>query len=176
MKKSIYIMACLLFMGGQAAMAQRTSAQEVTPDLVAGRELIKKEVVTSYMAVKNSLIVSDSVKAAKGALEFIVALDQFRFKKLSLPDMNAATVLRKDIKALAVTISKTTNINQQRKAFSALSDKMWLMAAKVKPQEVTLYQQVCPMTGDSWLSLEKDIKNPYFPKNMLTCGEVKQSI
>lgn len=177
MKKSIYMIACLLFMAGQAATAQLTSSQEVaTPELAAKREVIKKQVVNDYMAVKQSLIVSDSVNTAKEAVKFIASLDKFKFKKLSLMDMNAATSLRNEIKELAVTISETNNINKQRKTFSVLSEKMWTMATKLKPENETLYQQVCPMTGDTWLSLEKDIKNPYYPKNMLTCGEVKKSI
>jgi len=177
MKKSIYILVCLLFIAGQAAKAQLTSAEEVaTPELAAKREVLKKEVIGNYMAVKQALIVSDAVNTAKEAVKFIASLDQFKFKKLSLQDMNAATSLRKEIKELAMTISTTNNINEQRKAFSVLSEKIWIMANKVKPQNGILYQQVCPMTGDTWLSMEKEIKNPYYPKNMLTCGEVKQSI
>ena len=30
--------------------------------------------------------------------------------------------------------------------------------------------------GAYWLSAASDIKNPYFGKKMLTCGEVKDSI
>lgn len=177
MKKSIYIMIFLLITAGQTTMAQKTSAEEVaTPELVVKREQLKKEVVTNYMAVKQCLIVSDSVNTAKEAAKFIASLDKFKFKKLTLMDMNAATNLRKEIKELALVISKTNDINKQRKAFSALSTKMWTMGAKVKAQNVVLYQQVCPMTGDTWMSLEKEIKNPYYPKNMLTCGEIKQRI
>ncbi|MBN2863319.1 MAG: DUF3347 domain-containing protein [Bacteroidales bacterium] len=28
------------------------------------------------------------------------------------------------------------------------------------------------MKGADWLSLEKEIRNPYFGKSMLSCGEV----
>lgn len=38
----------------------------------------------------------------------------------------------------------------------------------------------CPMfegdKGGSWLSISKDIKNPYFGDMMLSCGEVKKEI
>lgn len=170
-------MICLLITAAQITMAQKTSEEEVaTPELAVKRELLKKEVISNYMAVKQCLIASDSVNTAKEAVKFIASLDKFKFKKLSLTDMNAATNLRKEIKELALMISKTNDINKQRKVFSTLSTKMWTMGAKVKAQNVALYQQVCPMTGDTWMSLDKDIKNPYYPKNMLTCGEIKQSI
>ena len=177
MRKAIYTLLGLLLMAAPAVQAQLKSTEEVaTAALAAKREVIKAELIKNYMAVKQSLIVSDSVQAPKAALQFISSLDQFKFKKLTLPEMNEATSLRREIRDLALEISKTTSINKQRKAFSALSAKMWVMAPKVKPMETALYQQVCPMTGDTWLSMEKEIKNPYYPKNMLTCGEVKQSI
>lgn len=177
MKKVIYTLLGLMLAVGPTVKAQLKSTEEVaTAELAAKREVIKKELITSYMAVKQFLIVSDSLSSAKAATKFVASLDQFKFKKLTMPEMNEATILRKEIRDLAGEISKTTNINKQRKAFSVLSAKMWIMAPKVKPMETALYQQVCPMTGDTWLSMEKEIKNPYFPKNMLTCGEVKQHI
>ena len=40
-----------------------------------------------------------------------------------------------------------------------------------------LYLAFCPMAdnnnGGFWLSYDKEIKNPFFGKAMLTCGEVK---
>jgi len=177
MKKAIYIATYLSLFLGYQAHAQLTSVQEVpTKELALKRETIKKNVVESYLAIKNSLVVSDSTNAANYALKFANALDEFKFKKLNLNDMNAYIATREEIKNLAFKISKTMNINTQRKTFSDLSQKFWSIADKVKPTETTLYQQVCPMTGDTWLSSYKEIKNPYFPKNMLTCGAIKQSI
>ncbi|MEJ2884098.1 DUF3347 domain-containing protein [Pedobacter sp. GR22-6] len=177
MKKTIYVLACLLMMAGPVAIAQVDSGKEVaTLELAAKREAIKKEVLAGYMALKQSLIVSDSLNSAKDATKFIRALEQFKFKKLTLPEMNAATILRKEVKELALEISGTSNITKQRKVFAVLSVKMWDMAAKLKPMGTPIYQQVCPMTGETWLSMDKEIKNPYYPKNMLTCGEVRQSI
>lgn len=177
MKRINCIVICLLLMFTANAEAQLNSSQEVaTPELVSKREAQKKEVLATYMSLKEHLILSDSLNASTAAAKFVTALDQFKFKKLTLPDMNAATILRKEIKELALEISKTKKINSQRKALSELSAKMWTLAPKLKPMQAAIYQQICPMTGDTWLSMDKEIKNPYFPKNMLTCGEVKQSI
>ena len=48
------------------------------------------------------------------------------------------------------------------------------------PFDSTIYLQHCPMAdnenGADWLSLDKEIKNPYFGASMLKCGEVKQEI
>lgn len=35
-----------------------------------------------------------------------------------------------------------------------------------------VYYQYCPMKKAYWLSMEKEIKNPYYGSSMLTCGKV----
>lgn len=90
--------------------------------------------------------------------------------------MNIATISRKEIIELANQIAATKNINKQRKIFETLSVKYWDQASKFKATDQTLYLQVCPMTGAVWTSDSKEIKNPYYPKNMLTCGEVKATL
>lgn len=158
------------------AQAQLTSKEEVTPELVQKREEKKKEITKSYLALKNSLILSDSLVAVKSAIALTNSLKNFKFKKLTLEQMNIATISRKEIIELANQIAATKNINKQRKIFETLSVKYWDQASKFKAADEKLYLQVCPMTGAVWTSDSKEIKNPYYPKNMLTCGEVKASL
>lgn len=158
------------------AQAQVTSKEEVTPDLVEKREAQKKEITKNYLALKNSFIISDSLAVAKNAEALKNSLKNFRFKKLSLEKMNEATTSRKEIIELADQLIANKNINKQRKVFETLSVKYWEQASKFKAADATLYLQICPMTGAVWTSDSKEIKNPYYPKNMLTCGEVKASL
>lgn len=158
------------------AQAQLTSKEEVTPDLVEKREAQKKEITKNYLALKNSFLVSDSLAVAKNAEALKNSLKNFRFKKLSLEKMNEATTSRKEIIELADQLIANKNINKQRKVFETLSVKYWEQASKFKAADATLYLQICPMTGAVWTSDSKEIKNPYYPKNMLTCGEVKASL
>ncbi|PBI90897.1 hypothetical protein BSF41_16030 [Flavobacterium sp. ACN2] len=158
------------------AQAQLTSKEEVTPELVAKREAEKKEITKSYLALKNSFLTSDSLAVVKNAEALKSALKNFKFKKLNLENMNAATTSRKEIIELATALTATKNINKQRKIFETLSVKYWDQASKFKPADEILYLQICPMTGAVWTSDSKEIKNPYYPKNMLTCGEVKASL
>lgn len=158
------------------AQAQLTSSQEVSQDLVEKRETLKREITDSYLKIKEDLLQSESKNAISHSLELKKSLDQFKFKKLTLDQMNEATKARREIIELATELSETSNINEQRSIFQNLSEKFWNMAEKFKADNVSLYLQVCPMTGVMWLSDNKEIKNPYYPKNMLTCGEVKASI
>lgn len=81
---------------------------------------------------------------------------------------------------LAGKIAGAADIETQRTVLSDLSNDF---IAKVKSSGLTsgeVYVEYCPMAlndkGASWLSNEKDIKNPYFGDAMLTCGEVKETI
>lgn len=172
--KRIVIIAFILL--SSLAQAQLNSKQEVTPELVEKREAQKKEIMSNYLALKNSLIVSDSLAAVTNATALKKSLTNFKFKKLRLEEMNAATKERKEIIALATEVTTTKNINKQRKIVQSLSIKFWDLAPKFKTEDATIHLQVCPMTGAMWLSDSKEIKNPYYPKNMLTCGEVKGTL
>lgn len=80
----------------------------------------------------------------------------------------------------AEKISSTDDLDKQRKAFSLLSDEMKLLITESKLSSGELYVVYCPMAdnnkGASWLSNEKQIKNPYFGHAMLKCGSVKETI
>jgi len=123
----------------------------------------KQQAINYYLNMKNSLIVSDKESVAKGADSLVKAVN-----KIDGTD---------SIRLYAGKIAATTDINKQRTGFILLSKLMWTMAEQMPAQKKnTVYLQVCPMTGASWLSKEKEIRNPYYPKNMLTCGEVKGQI
>ncbi|PXY39142.1 hypothetical protein DMB65_19375 [Flavobacterium cheongpyeongense] len=172
--KSLLIIAFICV--SNFTQAQITSKEEVAPQLAEKREAEKKEITKNYLALKNSLIISDSLAVIKNAEALKNSLKKFKFKKLSLEKMNEAITSRKEIMELATQMAATKNINKQRKFFETLSVKYWDQAAKFKAADATLYLQVCPMTGAVWTSDSKEIKNPYYPKNMLTCGEVKASL
>lgn len=172
--KKLVVLAFLFL--SSFAQAQLTSKEEVTPELVEKREAQKKEITQNYLALKNSFLLSDSLAVAKNAEALKNSLKNFRFKKLSLEKMNEATTSRKQIIELADQLISNKNINKQRKVFETLSVKYWEQASKFKATDATLYLQICPMTGAVWTSDSKEIKNPYYPKNMLTCGEVKASL
>lgn len=71
-------------------------------------------------------------------------------------------------------------IDAKRKSFQMVSDQLFDLARTVQYDNQKVYQQNCPMafgeTGANWLSKSSDIQNPYLPKKMLSCGEVKDSI
>ncbi len=57
---------------------------------------------------------------------------------------------------------------------------MYGMLKNVDLKNAGIYREYCPMAfnerGAYWLSDDADIKNPYFGKKMLECGEVTDSL
>lgn len=73
-------------------------------------------------------------------------------------------------------ISSNPDLVNQRGHLVILNENMVALAMNIKSPSKTLYVQKCPMAnsnkGAVWLSTEKEIKNPYYGDQMLTCGSV----
>ncbi len=87
--------------------------------------------------------------------------------------------LQKEIKASANAIAYTFEIAEQRDHFKHLSAHM-ISSIQLFGIDQKVYSNYCPMAdsnkGAYWLSLEKEIRNPYYGEAMLTCGEVKATL
>lgn len=85
-----------------------------------------------------------------------------------------------DAAQMAGKMAATTDVKQQRAVFLTLSQDMIPLIKGFKNHEQPVYVQYCPMAnkgmGGYWLSAQKEIKNPYYGKTMLDCGEVKEEI
>ncbi len=88
-----------------------------------------------------------------------------------------------DIKTLAGPASKITrapDIEGQRIAYSQLSKQLETLIRKEGLSGGQLYVDYCPMAlndeGATWISSHKQISNPYFGNEMLSCGEVQDTI
>ena len=84
------------------------------------------------------------------------------------------------LESAAGKVSATEDIKKVREHFIEISSQLKMLVKTFKPYDQTLYVQFCPMAnnnqGADWLSLEKEVKNPYFGEAMLGCGEVEDSI
>ncbi len=67
-----------------------------------------------------------------------------------------------------------------RGKFISISNLMIAIAESFAPLSTAIYVQNCPMAdsnkGADWLSLDKEIQNPYFGESMLSCGENTKTI
>lgn len=113
-----------------------------------------------YEHIKNDLVGSNPGDAQKGAEMLNEVLEKIEGYDAAL--------------AASQKIASTDNLKVQRKAFSDLSNEMeTLLRGKITSGKI--YKDFCPMAfngGAYWLSAIKDIRNPYYGAQMLSCGKV----
>lgn len=160
----------ILVLGSWGAFAQHDHAghdqKKNDQTIVMFKDAKLGKAYEHYIHIKNSLVGSDSEKAKAGAIELSQALKD---AKVSAASIEAATKL-----------AGTSDLDEQRKLFSTLSNEMATLVKEGKLSMGMLYLEYCPMannnSGAYWLSNEKEIKNPYFGDKMLKCGSVKEMI
>ena len=120
-------------------------------------------VVAAYMEIKNALVKDDSQAAQEAAREM---MDE--------EEVNHAMKNHLDM------IAGSSDLKQQRKYFSQLSNDLYGMAKNGKITDKTLYWNHCPMAmnreGANWLSMSEKIRNPYMGQKMPGCGSVKETL
>lgn len=111
-------------------------------------------ILKAYLALHASLVAGD----AKWATTHATALAAVS---------GAAPELAKSI------ANYPTDIATQRKRFSAVSEAAIGLAARSGDAAAGLHVVFCSMAPGRWLQRGVLIKNPYYGKDMLTCGAVQ---
>ena len=135
-----------------------------------------QHVLTEYLKLKNALVADKSKEAAEAGNSLKAALDKMGGDLMTASGQKAFADLGGDTKIHAEHIgSAGGNIKQQREYFQKLSKNIYDLV-KAFGATQTLYKDYCPMVKAIWLSEIKPIKNPYYGKSMLTCGNVQETI
>jgi dimeric dUTPase (all-alpha-NTP-PPase superfamily) len=130
-------------------------------------------VVSAYLEVKNALVASDGSLAAAKAKALLVQITAVK------ADPKQQATWKKYADKLSFDarhISEVDKLDHQREHFAVLSSNLYQLVKALKPNAETLYMQYCPMKKASWLSNKKDIENPYYGEEMLSCGGVKETL
>lgn len=139
-----------------------------------------KPLYTAYLNWKDYLVNDDFTEAQKMATHMNAALGKIDMSLFSGDDLNDWVGFRKDLSKSMEHIHHATTIEQLRKTFQAVSAIMIDITIRFTPLAKTLYVQHCPMAdnnkGADWLSMEKEIRNPYFGSAMISCGEISKEI
>eukprot|EP01133_Synstelium_polycarpum_P017790 gene17790-21221_t len=132
--------------------------------------------LTTYYDIKNALVNADATLAASKAGEFSKTLGSINMKSMPAAEMTAFMGLQDKLAFDAKHISETKDIAHQREHFANFSANLFKLAKTVKLTNGAIYYDYCPMKKSYWLSENPAIKNPYFGKQMLTCGSVKETL
>lgn len=139
-------------------------------------------VLENYYRLKDALVATNDTLALSAARELDAAVNSIKFNELK-GDSSIATTAASYAKTIsngAKALAGEKNIEAKRKSFETISDNMYDLLKTVRYDREVVYRQFCPMAfndaGAYWLSKTEEIKNPYFGKKMLTCGEVKDEL
>jgi|SRR5690554_908954 len=137
-----------------------------------------KQVLADYMSLKDALVATDEKAAANAGKKLENTLKNFKVDSYTSDD-------QKELKEIIETATEhaehigRSDIAHQREHFQMLTKDITDMVA-ITGTANTLYQQFCPMyagnKGGAWLSMEKEIRNPYFGDKMMKCGKVQKEI
>ncbi len=130
------------------------------------------ELLVNYYAIKDALTNDDAAAASKNAASFVQTIEEIDAKALSAGEVKTFLALKDKLSYDARHISEVQYISHQREHFASLSLNMYQLAKAVKLSSQPVYKDYCPMKKAYWLSGDAAIKNPYFGKQMLTCGNI----
>jgi hypothetical protein len=129
---------------------------------------MKKLFLITLWAVLGAALVqaaslSDSDKQFLGRYENIRAA-------LAADDLAAAKTAAVDFGEEGAPLAKSNSLKEARAAFERLSAKAKELAAG----QSGYYVVNCPMLKKDWVQTSEKIANPYYGKEMLSCGEIKK--
>ncbi len=141
------------------------------------------KLLDNYYTLKDNFVAEkDSANLNKSARVLMVSVDSLQLKELKADSNLVSTAqtytlgISSELKGL---VGETT-IENKRKSFQMVGDELYDLIRTVQYDQAVIYHDFCPMAfndqGANWLSNSPEIRNPYIPKKMISCGEIKDSI
>ena len=135
----------------------------------------------SYYDLKDAFIKEDIPAINKAADSLSISIKAIPLTELKADStQKSAQILIQSIQAELIGLKGETDIEEKRKAFQMIGEQLLVLIQMVRYDYEIIYNQYCPMAmennGATWLSNSADIQNPYLPKTMLECGEVKDTL
>lgn len=132
-----------------------------------------------YLKFKNALIDSDYKKASEISHLLNKSLKKIDMELLKDKAHMSWMNINKNIKIRISNIEKAKDLDSQKKEFVILSELIYDAVKTFGLNDVSYYH-FCPMANDGkgayWLSESEEVRNPYFGKEMLECGDMKEVI
>ena len=162
----------------QSENIKPTEALTKTTDPAFTAQLTK--VYKAYLGMKNAFVETNAEKAsseAKKVKKSVQAVDMDLLKgDTHMVWMDQLEALNSSIES----IISLKDIEKQREAFSRFNQVFYKSLKTFGLDGQTAYYQYCPMAfgdkGAYWLSETKEIRNPYFGDQMLSCGETRETL
>ncbi len=140
------------------------------------------QLLADYYSLKDNFIAEKDSGIAQSARSLMVSADSLQLDEL-MADSNIVSTARTYTLGISAELKGLLGekaLEEKRKSFQMVGDQLYDLIRTVQYDRAVVYHDYCPMAfndqGANWLSNTAEIRNPYIPKKMLTCGEVKDSI
>ncbi len=134
----------------------------------------------NYFSLKEHLAEDNFERAKESAQELGETLGKIDMKQFEGKAHEVWMGFDKQMKTALKPVNNQKEIEGLRSHFQTISEVLIQFVEQTGPYAEVIYVQHCPMAdndqGADWLSLSKEIKNPYFGSMMLKCGEVIEVI
>jgi hypothetical protein len=187
--KRFVIYSLVLILAACKSSDDKAKEQQAQPQGPLGRSTNSEafnssfeRLLADYYTLKDNFVAEKDSAIAQSARSLMVSVDSLRLKELKADTTIIATAqtytlgISSEIKGL---LGEKT-MDGKRKSFQLISDQLYDLVRTVQYDRAIIYHDYCPMAfndqGANWLSNTPEIRNPYIPKKMMTCGEVKDSI
>jgi hypothetical protein len=153
---------------------------ETTVAPVSQTKFSINEIVRHYLKLKNALTKDDTKGAANAGKALYATFNKVNSNTIIDAKLKKEYIdIADDAKEHAEHIGDNSGkLEHQREHFAMLSKDVNDLI-KTFGSDQKLYQDYCPMYDDGkgaiWISETKDIKNPYYGSQMLTCGSMKKA-
>ncbi|MDF1516417.1 MAG: efflux RND transporter periplasmic adaptor subunit [Lutibacter sp.] len=156
----------------------KTNGKSITINQKAKNAL--QPIYEEYINLKDALTSDNFSDAKKAGIAMQKVISSVNMSLFSDESHEIWMKHHNNLKVALEHIPHFKNISEVRKAFQSISETMIALTNSFNPFGQTLYVQHCPMVdnnkGANWISQFEEIKNPYFGKAMLTCGETISTI
>ena len=157
------------------AVDNKNESMKMEMSLPKSFQTALQPLLRDYLQLKDDLVASDATSAMQAAKKASAKINNIETAELDKMLTSHFKVIQDKFKA----ISAAEDIETQRENFIALSQNMIALVSNFDEIE-EIYIQRCPMAnnnkGATWLSRNKEIRNPYFGEQMMTCGETLETL
>ncbi|HSD13175.1 MAG TPA: DUF3347 domain-containing protein [Flavobacterium sp.] len=131
------------------------------------------QLLKDYLKLEDALVESNAGNAKEALLQMQKDVQDLQ------PVTAGKAAQQKELKFMAAYFdiySKTESLEEMRTGFGKISGSMITLADQKVFGSEKLYVLYCPMKKVTWLDDSDAVKNPFYGKAMLTCGNVKKTI
>ncbi len=133
--------------------------------------------LSKYMTLKDGFVKTDTISVDQYTEAMVAHVEKIDSVNLPTDAQSKWREYKKMLIRSAQTLKASSKMEEKRISFENISQEMYAIINDFGAK-TTLYKQYCPMAhhskGGYWLSLQQEIRNPYFGDQMLECGEVQQ--